>query len=140
MTGPRIGITKAVERPWRFCLAGNPHVSRPALRLGAAAPPVPPRPRSIRGGFRFGAARVRVASFGGRFFFRSRFRFGVGALGVVRFFGGAFFGGAGVVPSLFASFFAFASAARSALMSCQAEITPAQISAGKVPPITGPPL
>ena len=29
VTGPRIGITKAVERPWRFCLAGNPHVSRP---------------------------------------------------------------------------------------------------------------
>jgi DNA-3-methyladenine glycosylase len=31
VTGPRIGITKAVERPWRFCLAGNPHVSRPHL-------------------------------------------------------------------------------------------------------------
>jgi len=30
-TGPRIGITKAVERPWRFCAAGNPHVSRPRL-------------------------------------------------------------------------------------------------------------
>lgn len=29
VAGPRIGITKAVERPWRFCLAGNPHVSRP---------------------------------------------------------------------------------------------------------------
>jgi DNA-3-methyladenine glycosylase len=29
VTGPRIGITKAVERPWRFSAAGNPYVSRP---------------------------------------------------------------------------------------------------------------
>jgi DNA-3-methyladenine glycosylase len=29
VAGPRIGITKAVERPWRFCAAGNPNVSRP---------------------------------------------------------------------------------------------------------------
>ena len=29
LTGPRIGITKAVERPWRFCAAGNPNVSKP---------------------------------------------------------------------------------------------------------------
>ncbi|MDP9399969.1 MAG: DNA-3-methyladenine glycosylase [Actinomycetota bacterium] len=27
--GPRIGITKAAALPWRFCAAGNPHVSRP---------------------------------------------------------------------------------------------------------------
>jgi DNA-3-methyladenine glycosylase len=32
VTGPRIGITKAVERPWRFCAAGNPYVSRPLIR------------------------------------------------------------------------------------------------------------
>jgi DNA-3-methyladenine glycosylase len=28
-TGPRIGISKAVDRPWRFCAAGNPNVSKP---------------------------------------------------------------------------------------------------------------
>jgi DNA-3-methyladenine glycosylase len=29
ITGPRIGITKATERPWRFSAAGNRYVSRP---------------------------------------------------------------------------------------------------------------
>jgi DNA-3-methyladenine glycosylase len=32
LTGPRIGITKAVERPWRFCAADSPFVSKPAIR------------------------------------------------------------------------------------------------------------
>jgi DNA-3-methyladenine glycosylase len=31
VTGPRIGITKAAELPWRYCAAGNRNVSRPWL-------------------------------------------------------------------------------------------------------------
>jgi DNA-3-methyladenine glycosylase len=32
VTGPRVGITRAVELPWRFCVAENLHVSRPRPR------------------------------------------------------------------------------------------------------------
>jgi DNA-3-methyladenine glycosylase len=31
VVGRRIGITKAVDLHWRFCAAGNPHVSKPRL-------------------------------------------------------------------------------------------------------------
>lgn len=40
VTGPRIGITKAIDLPWRFCAVGTPSVSRPwppELRTRAAA-------------------------------------------------------------------------------------------------------
>lgn len=30
VAGPRIGITRATELPWRYCLAGSAHLSRPA--------------------------------------------------------------------------------------------------------------
>ncbi len=29
LSAPRVGITKAVERPWRYCLAESPYVSTP---------------------------------------------------------------------------------------------------------------
>lgn len=29
--GPRVGISKAVEKPWRFAIAGNPHISSPSV-------------------------------------------------------------------------------------------------------------
>jgi DNA-3-methyladenine glycosylase len=32
VAGRRVGITKAVERPWRFGLAASPHISKPAIR------------------------------------------------------------------------------------------------------------
>jgi DNA-3-methyladenine glycosylase len=43
LASERVGITKAVELPWRFSVAGNPHVSRPRPLI-----PTAPRPRSAR--------------------------------------------------------------------------------------------
>ncbi len=39
VASPRVGITKAVERPWRFSLAGNPYVSRPRPSSGGNSAP-----------------------------------------------------------------------------------------------------
>ena len=40
VTGPRIGITKAAELPWRYCAEGSPYVSKPWPKT--ASPSVAP--------------------------------------------------------------------------------------------------
>jgi DNA-3-methyladenine glycosylase len=39
VVGTRVGITKAVELPWRFCVAGNRHVSSPRPRTDGGVSP-----------------------------------------------------------------------------------------------------
>lgn len=43
IAGERVGITRAIELPWRFCVLGNRHVSRPRPRAenGPSSPRVP---------------------------------------------------------------------------------------------------
>jgi DNA-3-methyladenine glycosylase len=49
-TGPRVGITKAAVRPWRYGVAGSRFLSRSMRSAGSAGPARPPHdPREVPG-------------------------------------------------------------------------------------------
>jgi DNA-3-methyladenine glycosylase len=50
VSGPRVGINRAVELPWRFCASANGHVSRPRPPQVSPAGRIPTaRPGRVRG-------------------------------------------------------------------------------------------